>query len=215
MDIAAHIEIAFDIDPQRITGAREVFEYAIDDVFVKYLHLSKRVDVELERFQLHASFVGRVIDFDRREIREIRKRADGREFGTGERNDYLFALVLVLERVERIQIHFFRGSFFNHQSRIRSVHNVSSERSLESRVWSPLYGVVTCSSFCQGVASDERTDSSEQVQQAGSLLVPRFFYFPCGNRLADGSIGRLLSKKMPGVRGQMFVEAASLLLSGY
>ena len=60
--------------------------------------------------------------------------------------------------------------------------------SRESGVWSPLYGVVTCFSYFKGVVSDDRDDSSEQVQSAASLLLLQFSYLPRVNRLADSSI---------------------------
>jgi hypothetical protein len=56
------VKVAFDIDAQRIAGGDEVFEDDVDDVFVKDLHVPKRVYIELQTLQLDATFVRNVFD---------------------------------------------------------------------------------------------------------------------------------------------------------
>ena len=50
LDVAADVEVAFDLDAQRIARGDEVFKNDVDDVFVKDLYVAKRVDVELQTF---------------------------------------------------------------------------------------------------------------------------------------------------------------------
>ena len=60
--LSADVEVAFDLDAQRIAGGDEVFENDVDDVLVKDLHVAKRVDVELQTLQLDAALVRNVFD---------------------------------------------------------------------------------------------------------------------------------------------------------
>ena len=48
LDISAHIEVAFYFYVQRIAGVHEIFQDHVDDMLVKDLHVTKRVDVELQ-----------------------------------------------------------------------------------------------------------------------------------------------------------------------
>src|SRR6185503_3902306 len=105
LDVAADVEVAFDLDAQRIAGRDKVFENDVDDVLVKDLYVAKRVDVELQTLQLDAALVGNVFDADGREVGKIGKRADRRELGDLEVDPDLTARKLVRERVERKQIH--------------------------------------------------------------------------------------------------------------
>src|SRR5215470_14358818 len=79
-DIAAHVEVAFDLYAQWIAGVHKIFEDHIDDVFVKDLHVPKRIDVELQTLQLNAALVRSVFDANGREVRKVRKRTDAGEF---------------------------------------------------------------------------------------------------------------------------------------
>ena len=105
LDVAADVEVAFDLDEQRITGGDEVFENDVDDVLVEDFYVTKRVDVELQTLQLDAALVRNVLDADGREIRKVRERADRRKLGNLEIDLDLTAGKLVRERVERKQIH--------------------------------------------------------------------------------------------------------------
>lgn len=99
------MKIAFDVDAQGIAGGDEVFEDDVDYVFVKDLDVAKRVYVELQAFQFDTTFVGNVLDADRREVREIGERADRGELRDLEIDFDFVARKLVWKRVERKQIH--------------------------------------------------------------------------------------------------------------
>jgi hypothetical protein len=105
LDVSANVEVAFDVDLQRIAGSDEVFEDDVDYVLVKDLHVSKRVDVKLQALQLDAALVGNVSDADGGEVGKIRERADRGELRDLEIDRDLTAGELVRERVERKQIH--------------------------------------------------------------------------------------------------------------
>src|SRR5687768_10916497 len=79
LNISADVKIAFDLHTQRITGGDEVFQNDIDDVLVKDLHVSKRVDVELQTLQFDAAFVGNILETDSCKVGKIREWADRRK----------------------------------------------------------------------------------------------------------------------------------------
>jgi hypothetical protein len=116
LDVSADIEVAFDINSDRIGRADEVCEDTIHDVLVKDLQGPERIDVELERFQLDAQLVRNVVDLYCGEVRKIRERTDRSELRTGERNVYLLALVLVLERIQVGEIHRLGRCLFDNQT---------------------------------------------------------------------------------------------------
>src|SRR5687768_12433618 len=101
LNVSAHVEVAFDLNAQRITRGDEVFENDVDHVLVKDLHVAERVYVELQTLQLDTAFVGNVLQPDGREVRKIRERTDGRKLGNLEVNLDLASGKLVGERVER------------------------------------------------------------------------------------------------------------------
>src|SRR3712207_1333645 len=78
LDVAAHVEVAFELDFDGVARAHEVFEYDVDDVLVEYLHVAERVYVELQTFKLDAALVRHVFEPERGEVREVRERADAR-----------------------------------------------------------------------------------------------------------------------------------------
>src|SRR5436190_16345782 len=80
-DVAANVEVAFDLDAYGVAGRDEIFQDDVDDVLVKNFHLAERVDIELEALEFDAAFVWHVLDANDGEVRKIRERADGRELG--------------------------------------------------------------------------------------------------------------------------------------
>src|SRR6185437_13802289 len=101
LDVAADVEVAFNLDAQRIAGGDEVFENDVDDVFVEDLYVAKRVDVELQTLQLDAALVGNVFYADGGEVWKIRERADRGELRDLEVDLDLTAGKLVRKCVER------------------------------------------------------------------------------------------------------------------
>ena len=61
---AARNEAPLDTHPARMASGDEVVEYAIDDRFVKRMHVAIGGQVELERLGLNAAVVGHVFDDD-------------------------------------------------------------------------------------------------------------------------------------------------------
>ena len=61
LDVAADVEVAFDLDTQWITGGDEVFKNYVDDVLVKDLYVAKRIDVELQTLQLDTALIMNII----------------------------------------------------------------------------------------------------------------------------------------------------------
>jgi len=47
-DVAAHVEVAFEFDTERIARIHKIFEDDVDNVLVKDLHFTERVDIELQ-----------------------------------------------------------------------------------------------------------------------------------------------------------------------
>jgi hypothetical protein len=115
-DIAAHVEVAFDPYAQWIAGVHKIFEDHIDDVFVKDLHVPKRIDVELQTFQFDAALVRSVFDTNGREVRKVRKRTDAGEFRDFEINFDLASGELIGESIERVQLHLFAWGRANVES---------------------------------------------------------------------------------------------------
>ena len=99
------MKIAFDVHAQRITRGDEVFENDIDHVLVKDLHVTERVDVELQTLQFHAAFVGNVLESNGSEVRKVRERADRGELGNLEIDLDFIPWKLVRKSVQRKQIH--------------------------------------------------------------------------------------------------------------
>ena len=100
-DISANVKVAFDLHTQRIASLHKVFENDVDYVLVENLHVSKRVDIELQTLELNAKLVGNVFDSDSGEIRKVRERADGRELGDFEADPYFASGKFVGESSER------------------------------------------------------------------------------------------------------------------
>src|SRR2546423_7338203 len=106
-DIPAHVEVAFNIDAQRIAGFHKVVENDINRVFMKNLHFAKRVDIELQTLQFYATLVRHILDTNRRKIRKVRERTDASELRHLKLNFDLAAGKLIRESVERIKVHLF------------------------------------------------------------------------------------------------------------
>src|SRR6266571_6092157 len=106
-DISAHVEVAFNIDAQRIAGFHKVFENDIDRVFMKNLHFAKRVDIKLQTLQFYATLVRHILDTNRRKIRKVRKGTDASKLRHLKINFDLAAGKLIRESVERIKVHLF------------------------------------------------------------------------------------------------------------
>ena len=100
------MKIALDLCLQRIAGFHKIFENDIYHVLVKDLYFAKRIDIELEAFELDAPLVGNIFKADHSEIRKFGEWTDGRELGHLELYPDLSAGKLVRERIERVQIHF-------------------------------------------------------------------------------------------------------------
>jgi len=107
LNVSPNMKITFDFDLQRIACLNEIFEEDIDDVLVKDFHFAKRIDVELQTFQLDASFVWNVFKPDDCEVREIREGTDRRELRHFKLDPDLTSDKLVREGIERVQTHFF------------------------------------------------------------------------------------------------------------
>ena len=71
LDVSAHVKVAFNFYAERIAGVHKIFEDHVDDVLVKDLHVTKRIDVELQTLQLDAAFVRNVFDSNRGEVRKV------------------------------------------------------------------------------------------------------------------------------------------------
>src|SRR5258705_12754432 len=99
-----------------IGRADEVLEDTIHDVLMKDLQGPERIDVQLERLQFNAKLVRNVVDLNCGEVRKIRERTDCSELRTGERNVYLFALVLILEGIQAWEIHPLGRYLFDNQT---------------------------------------------------------------------------------------------------
>src|SRR5215216_1659230 len=72
LDVAADVEVAFDVDLKGVAGADEVFEDDVDDVLVEDFDVAERVDVELQTLQLDAALVGDIFEAEGGEVREVR-----------------------------------------------------------------------------------------------------------------------------------------------
>src|SRR5215211_7047352 len=70
LDVAADVEVAFDVDLKGVAGADEVFEDDVDDVLVEDFDVAERVDVELEALEFHAALVRHVLDAEGGEVGE-------------------------------------------------------------------------------------------------------------------------------------------------
>src|SRR5215475_11456319 len=107
LDIAPQVEIALDLEFQRIAGSNKIFQYSINHMFMENLHVTERVDVEFERFQLNAAVIGNITNVQCREIRKIGKGTDCREFRCGEIDLDSPARVFIRKGVERVKVHLF------------------------------------------------------------------------------------------------------------
>ena len=105
LDVPANVKVAFKLHTQGVTSPDEVLENNVDDVFMKDLHLSKRIDVELQTLQFNASLIRNILQANGGEIGKIGKRTDGSELGDLEVDLYLATRKLIGEGVERKQIH--------------------------------------------------------------------------------------------------------------
>jgi len=56
----------------RLECRNEVVENPIDDVLVKHAVVSERLEIELQALELHAQFIGDVLDVDLTEVRLTR-----------------------------------------------------------------------------------------------------------------------------------------------
>ena len=106
LDVSANVEVAFNLHAQGIACLNEIFENDVDNVFVKNLHLSKRIDVQLQAFEFDATLVWDVLQSNSCEIREIGKGTDGRELGNLKIYFDFATREFVSESVQRKQIHF-------------------------------------------------------------------------------------------------------------
>ena len=80
--------------PLRPAGARHVIQDAVDGVFIEDSEVAESHDVGLQRLQLQAELVGKIMNGDGSKIRQPRARADAGEFGDGDGD--LVTVVLVL-----------------------------------------------------------------------------------------------------------------------
>jgi hypothetical protein len=64
------VEVAFDLNTQRIARLYKVLENHIDHVLVKDFNVPKRVDIEFETLQLDANLARNIFDSDGGEVRE-------------------------------------------------------------------------------------------------------------------------------------------------
>src|SRR6185503_1967143 len=74
LDVSANVEVSFNLNAQRVTGPDKILENHVDDVFMKDLHLSKRIDVELQALQFNASLIRNILQANGGEIGKIGKR---------------------------------------------------------------------------------------------------------------------------------------------
>jgi hypothetical protein len=74
-------EVAFNIYAQRVAGVNKVLQDQVDDVLVKDLDVTERIDVELQTLQLNAAFIRNVFQANGRKIRKIRERTDAGKLG--------------------------------------------------------------------------------------------------------------------------------------
>ena len=81
-DAAAGRERADDGAPPRLNPCHEIVQQPIDDLLVENALVAKSLQVQLERFQLHAEFIGDVAVGDSAEIRLPGDRAETGKFGT-------------------------------------------------------------------------------------------------------------------------------------
>ncbi len=105
LDVPAHVEVALDLDAQRIAGLHKVFEDHIDDMLVKNFYLAKRIDVKLQTLQFDAALVRRVLQPNRGKVGKIRERTNAGELWNVEFDLNLAAGKFISESVERIEIH--------------------------------------------------------------------------------------------------------------
>ena len=107
LDISANMKVALQLNTERIARAYEVVEDHIDYVLVENLYFAERVYIEFETLQLDASFIRNVLKPNNGEVREVGKRADGREFGDFEVDGDFASGEFVGESVEREELHLF------------------------------------------------------------------------------------------------------------
>jgi hypothetical protein len=74
---------------------------------MKDLHVAKRIDVKLQTLEFDTTFIGNILEPDSREIREVGKGADSREFSDLKIDPYLATRKLISEGVDGDQIHLF------------------------------------------------------------------------------------------------------------
>src|SRR5215813_13793918 len=113
LDVAAHVEVAFNLDAEWIAGVHEIFEDDVDDVLVEDFHFPERVDVELQTLQFDTAIVGYVRETNGCEIRKVRERTDAGELRNLEIDFDFFAGKLIRKSVERIELHLFPRSRMN------------------------------------------------------------------------------------------------------
>ncbi len=71
LDVPANVKVSLNLNAQRITGPDEVFENHIDDVFMKDLHLSKRIDVEFQTLKFNAPLIRNILQANGGEVGKI------------------------------------------------------------------------------------------------------------------------------------------------
>ena len=107
LDISPNIEITFDFDAEWIASFHKVFENHVNDVFVKDLHVAKRIDVKLQTLQFDATLVRCVLQTNGSKVGKIREGTNAGELGNLELDLDLATGKLVGEGIERIEIHLF------------------------------------------------------------------------------------------------------------
>src|SRR5947209_5569519 len=105
LDVAADVEVAFDLDFHGVARRDEVFEDDVDDMLVENLHVAERVDVKFQALEFDAALRRDVLDAKGREVREVGERADAGELRQLEADAYLTARIFIGEGVERVEVH--------------------------------------------------------------------------------------------------------------
>src|ERR1035437_7750922 len=101
LDVAAHGEVSEHVAVAGLEECVHGAEDDVDDVFVVDVPIAVPVDVQLQRFQLHASWTRHVADVQRREVRKPRYRAEAREFRDRELDRIIALRGSVVEGNER------------------------------------------------------------------------------------------------------------------
>ena len=101
-DAAAGRELATNDSLPRAARAKQIFQNAIDDLFVEASRISVRREIELQRFALDAKCVGNIFDCYTREVRLPCDWAHGGKFWTLKPDRITAARVLIPKGFQRL-----------------------------------------------------------------------------------------------------------------